>query len=178
MYTSFYDFFHFLWIFTKFFYFLCQLCKTLSISFFHPIRCIRRPVSSIHSLLCYRLFPSLQGATWLLWTLDLLCCHWWVHFPLWSFFCSLEPKSFLLLSSHLLILLKYAFLWFPEKGSRDFPGGPVIKNPPCKAGEVQSLAGELRAHMLWQLLSPWAATYVETNKLQAETKTQHTQADK
>ena len=34
--------------------------------------------------------------------------------------------------------------------SQEFPGGPVVKNPPCNAGTwVQSLVGELRSHMLW-----------------------------
>ena len=32
---------------------------------------------------------------------------------------------------------------------RDFPSGPVVKHPPCKAGDmVQFLVGELRSHML------------------------------
>ena len=31
---------------------------------------------------------------------------------------------------------------------RDFPGGPVVKNPPSSAGdEVLSLVGELRSYM-------------------------------
>lgn len=37
--------------------------------------------------------------------------------------------------------------------TRDFPGGSVIKSPPCKAGdEVQVLVQRLRSHMS-QLLS-------------------------
>ena len=36
-----------------------------------------------------------------------------------------------------------------SKRERDFPGGPVVKSPSCNAGDVvQSLAGELRFHML------------------------------
>ena len=32
----------------------------------------------------------------------------------------------------------------------DFPGGPVVKNLPAKAGDmVRPLVGELRFHMLW-----------------------------
>ena len=31
---------------------------------------------------------------------------------------------------------------------RDFPGGPVVKNPSCNTGtQVQSLVGDLRPHM-------------------------------
>ena len=31
----------------------------------------------------------------------------------------------------------------------DFPGGPVVMNPPCNAGDVvHPLIGELRSHML------------------------------
>ena len=34
--------------------------------------------------------------------------------------------------------------------SRDFLGGPVVKNPPSNAGDVGSiLVGELRFHMPW-----------------------------
>ena len=33
---------------------------------------------------------------------------------------------------------------------RDFPGDPVVKNPPVNAGmQVQPLVGELGSHMLW-----------------------------
>ena len=36
-----------------------------------------------------------------------------------------------------------------SKRERDFPGGPVIKNPSCNAGDVvQSLVAELGFHML------------------------------
>ena len=35
-----------------------------------------------------------------------------------------------------------------KTSERDFPGGPVIKNPPCKAGDaVQALVQKLRSHM-------------------------------
>ena len=30
---------------------------------------------------------------------------------------------------------------------RDFPGGPVVKNPPANAGEVDSIPGPGRFHM-------------------------------
>ena len=34
-----------------------------------------------------------------------------------------------------------------KKNSRDFPGGPVVKNLPSSAGDVDSiLIGELRSH--------------------------------
>ena len=36
------------------------------------------------------------------------------------------------------------------KGMEDFPGGPVVKNPPCQSGDVGSTpAEELRSHVLW-----------------------------
>ena len=28
-----------------------------------------------------------------------------------------------------------------KPGLRDFPGGPVVKNPPCNAGDVGSIPG-------------------------------------
>ena len=30
---------------------------------------------------------------------------------------------------------------------KDFPGGPLVKNPPANAGDTDSLVGELRYHM-------------------------------
>ena len=61
--------------------------------------------------------------------------------------------------------------------SLDFPGGPVVKNPPASAGDMGSTSGPGRSHMSWsnqtcapqllslcseawepQLLSPSAAT--------------------
>ena len=37
-----------------------------------------------------------------------------------------------------------------KKKHRDFPGGPVVKNLPSNAGDVdQSLVGEPRTHMSW-----------------------------
>ena len=51
---------------------------------------------------------------------------------------------------------------------RDFPGSPVVKNPPANAGDTGLSPGLGRSHMPWgnyahvpQLLSlwsPWAAT--------------------
>ena len=31
--------------------------------------------------------------------------------------------------------------------SRDFPGGPVVKNPPSNAGDAGALVREVRSHM-------------------------------
>ena len=53
-----------------------------------------------------------------------------------------------------------------RNGDRDFPGGPVVKNPPCNVGDPSLIpGGELRSHMPWgnkahalQLLSPRATT--------------------
>ena len=30
-----------------------------------------------------------------------------------------------------------------------FPGGPVVKNPPCNARDTSSIPGPGRLHMLW-----------------------------
>ena len=32
-------------------------------------------------------------------------------------------------------------------GKRDFPGGPVVKNPPASAGDMSSIPGPGRSHM-------------------------------
>ena len=49
--------------------------------------------------------------------------------------------------------------------SLDFPGGPVVKNPPARGRGMGSIPGPGRSHMPWsnkacvpQLLSPPAAT--------------------
>jgi len=35
-----------------------------------------------------------------------------------------------------------------RNGDRDFPGGPVVKNPPCNVGDPSLIpGGELRSHM-------------------------------
>ena len=37
-----------------------------------------------------------------------------------------------------------------EKSLQDFPGGPVVKNPPSNTGDPGLIPGqELRRHMLW-----------------------------
>ena len=33
-----------------------------------------------------------------------------------------------------------------KMGKRDFPGGPVVKNPPANAGDVNSIPGPGRSH--------------------------------
>ena len=47
----------------------------------------------------------------------------------------------------------YTYIQFSlkkEGTSWDFPGGPVVKNPPSNAGDMGSIPGqELRSHMLW-----------------------------
>ena len=52
-----------------------------------------------------------------------------------------------------------------EIKARDFPGGPVVKNPPCNAGDTGLIPGPGRSHMLQsnyaqepQLLSSRAIT--------------------
>ena len=34
-------------------------------------------------------------------------------------------------------------------GTRDFPGGPVVKNPPANAGHTGSIPGPGRSHIPW-----------------------------
>ena len=36
-----------------------------------------------------------------------------------------------------------------KMGRRDFPGGAVVKNPPANAGDMSSIPGPGRSHMLW-----------------------------
>ena len=31
----------------------------------------------------------------------------------------------------------------------DFPGGPVVQNPPADAGDIGSIPGPGRFHLLW-----------------------------
>ena len=80
--------------------------------------------------------------------------------------------------------------------SRGFPGGPVVKNPPCNAGtQVQTLVRELRPHMpvsykvhMLRLLNQHITTRVcalqrmiprDTRKVpHATTKAQHSQISK
>ena len=56
-------------------------------------------------------------------------------------------------------------------GKRDFPGGPVVKNPPANAGDMNSIPGPGRSHMLWvnlacatQILKPMNLKTVLHNK--------------
>ena len=40
-------------------------------------------------------------------------------------------------------LIQKRYMW-------DFPGGPVVKNPSCNAGDTNSIpGGELRSHLPW-----------------------------
>ena len=59
-----------------------------------------------------------------------------------------------------------------EDAFQNFPGGPVVKNPPSNGGEAEvwSLVEELRIHMprgnwtlMWQLDSPRATTIEPTH---------------
>ena len=45
---------------------------------------------------------------------------------------------------HMKTQLKGKFLekLFNKTDSRDFPGGPVVKNPPCNAGDAGSITGQ------------------------------------
>ena len=44
-----------------------------------------------------------------------------------------------------------------KRGEKDFPGGPVVKNPPCHAGDANSIPGQGRVHTPQGYLSPRAA---------------------
>ena len=48
-----------------------------------------------------------------------------------------------------------AFRIYPE--SRDFPGGPGVKNLPANTGDMSLISGPGRSHAVEQL-SPWATT--------------------
>ena len=64
---------------------------------------------------------------------------------------------------------------------QDFPGGPVVKNPPSKEGTwVPSLVRELRSHMPWgnQSWVPGEAHMTQRKILCAATKTQCSQVNK
>ena len=55
---------------------------------------------------------------------------------------------------------------FPKIKDRDYPSGPVIKNPPCNAGDVGSIPGlgTKMPHAMGQL-SPCAVTTELTTTL-------------
>ena len=40
-------------------------------------------------------------------------------------------------------------LFFKNKAIGDLPGGPVVKNPPAKAGNTGLISGAGSFHMLW-----------------------------
>lgn len=102
------------------FYTLWQWCRTLNIIF---------PYDQMHQKT--HQFPLLFSPCLSLSSVTLSPCHMAVdlRFALLSLaspspsllcyiFCSLKPKSFLFLSSPALLLLKYAFLWFPDKSGQ------------------------------------------------------------
>ena len=41
----------------------------------------------------------------------------------------------------------YSIPEFVEESTKDFPGGPVVKNSPAKAGDMGSIPGPGRSHM-------------------------------
>ena len=41
------------------------------------------------------------------------------------------------------------YYWWEICESRDFPGGPVVKNPPSNAGDTSLIPGRGRFHVLW-----------------------------
>ena len=42
-----------------------------------------------------------------------------------------------------------AAMWMIFKHTRDFPGGPVDKNPPASVGDMGLIPGPGRFYMLW-----------------------------
>ena len=75
-----------------------------------------------------------------------------------------------------MYLAKNSHPEYIKNSIRDFPGGPVVKNPPCNSGDTGSIPGQetkipharatkpacrnYRAHVLW---SPPATTGLERN---------------
>ena len=58
---------------------------------------------------------------------------------------------------------------------RDFPGGPVVKNPPCNAGEAGSIPSqETKILHAAGLLSPHASNRAHLLQLQRERATTKT----
>ena len=47
-----------------------------------------------------------------------------------------------------LFITTYSFPYF-KNTPWDFPGGPVVKNPPANAGDMGSISGLGRFHLLW-----------------------------
>jgi len=44
----------------------------------------------------------------------------------------------------------FAYMWTPKyETNEDFLGVPVVKTPPASAGDVGSIPGQGRSHMLW-----------------------------
>ena len=89
------------------------------------------------------------------------------YFP---FFLSSQPTP-----NHLLHSVEYIY---ESGGSRDFPGGPVVKNPPCSAGDVGSIPGQGTKHAICHRATKlashnyqvWAATNNENHVLQLRLK--------
>ena len=48
--------------------------------------------------------------------------------------------------------------WTKKMWYKDFPGGPVVKDPPANAGDTGSIPGPGRSHMPRSNLSPCATT--------------------
>ena len=44
---------------------------------------------------------------------------------------------------------KYMQINIKKDNILGFPGGPVFKNPPCNAGNVDLISGPGRFHVLW-----------------------------
>ena len=45
-----------------------------------------------------------------------------------------------------------------KKVKENFPGGPLVKNPPANAGDMDLIPGPGKSHMLQGQLSLWATT--------------------
>ena len=55
--------------------------------------------------------------------------------------------------------LQWEYIFSQEWGTRDFPGGPVVKNPPVNAGDTDSTPGLGRPHIRRTATKPSSWNY-------------------
>ena len=77
-----------------------------------------------------------------IWTLKISICVWVVEI-----YCS---RKFSCLFKYILHKQRPKSLDFIKNSCRDFPGGPVVKNPPSNAGDAGLIPGQgTKIHMSW-----------------------------
>ena len=78
--------------------------------------------------------------------------------------CRLQSTGLQTVGHDWVTLLSFSLFTAFKKEWWGFPGGPVVKNPPCNVGDTSSIPGLGRSHLLWgiatelALWSPWATT--------------------